>query len=108
MVFTVAPNITSRHDSTIIDVGQGLFLPCSASGYPIPTTTWSFNGTVLPNCTTEIITMGIVCSERSSGSAGVIILTAKAGDAGRYTCTAVNAAGIAVYEVLVNVQIATS
>ena len=66
------------------------------------------NDTSLPVCTREIIDMRIVCAEVNSGSAGVIILFAKESDGGRYTCTAVNAAGIAVYEVLVSVKIPSS
>ena len=104
----VAPNITSRHDRTNIQVGEFLLLPCIAEGFPVPKVSWSVNYTALPICTTTIINMGILCAEVNERSAAVLILFADTTDSGWYTCTAENAAGTAVYEVLVTVEVAKS
>ena len=73
-------------------------------GFPVPMVTWTHNDSALPECTNDIINMGIVCVESTSGGAGVVIMFAEEMDAGKYTCTAVNSAGVAIYEVFVTVQ----
>ena len=107
-VCAVAPNITSQHERTTLLLDEGLVLPCTAEGFPVPSVSWTHNNTMLPECTIDIINSGTVCVETQVGSAGVLILFSEERDAGRYTCTAVNSAGVATYEVFVTVQRPTS
>lgn len=115
LLISVVPNITTSHGRTALRVGEMLAIPCIAEGFPPPTVSWTHNGTVLPICTVELVFMQIVCAEppRSQtpgrdSSLGLLILSAKLSDAGPYACIAENSAGVAAYEVFLNVERATS
>ena len=107
-VCVVPPNITSRHETTTLTRGRGLSIPCVVEGFPVPMVTWTHNNSALPECTSDLLNMNIVCVESTRGGAGVLILSAEEVDAGRYACTAVNPAGMAIYEVFITVERETS
>ena len=90
-----------------------LAIQCIVEGFPPPTVSWTHNGTLLPECTLDLLNMLIVCAEfgereRGDSSSSLLIISAKLSDTGRYECTAQNSAGVAVYEVYVAVERAIS
>ena len=108
-----APNITTTHGRTRVRVGEMLAIQCIVEGFPPPTVSWTHNGTLLPECTLDLLNMLIVCAEfgdreRGDSSSSLLIISAKLSDTGRYECTAQNSAGVAVYEVYVAVERAIS
>ena len=85
-----------------------LILECMAVGFPIPSLSWTHNGTIVPPCTAELLVNLVVCFESTTGSANVIILFAMERDIGIYSCRAESPAGVAVYQVFVTVEIPRS
>lgn len=111
---TVPPNITQRPDPEMFDrmVGDTLSLPCVAEGFPPPDVLWTHNGSKLENCTLDRLNRREVCAEfprgGDRGSSSVLTLSVEGSNAGLYTCMANNSAGMAVYQVFISVENATS
>jgi hemicentin len=93
---TVAPNITSRSQSMIVNAGNSLILDCLATGNPLPVITWLKDGErLVSNCESP---SGGACVELGMDGS-VYIRDTQLSDTGTYTCLATNTAGQAVYEV---------
>ena len=70
--------------------GNPLFLVCEAEGFPVPLVTWTKDGKLLQNSTSET---------------DFVIHDATKKDQGHYKCDASNSAGTASYTVTVEVTI---
>lgn len=86
-MITVPPTITSLPSTVTVTEGTPHTLTCMATGIPVPLISWSFGGVV-------ISTQGTLSLEPS----------AQRSDAGVYTCTASNTAGIASSNITIDIH----
>ncbi|XP_047443825.1 hemicentin-1 isoform X2 [Mugil cephalus] len=94
----VPPAIRSETREYLAPVDSSVTLQCQADGSPPPTVTWHKDGQLL----SETVRQRVL----SSGSLHVAFI--QPSDAGRYTCTAANAAGTVSLEMSLTVQIPPS
>ncbi|XP_005733181.1 hemicentin-1 isoform X1 [Pundamilia nyererei] len=91
----VPPAISSDTREYLAPVDSSVTLRCQADGSPPPSVTWHKDGRVL----SETVRLRVL----SSGSLQIAFI--QPSDAGRYTCTAANAAGTVSLEMSLTVQI---
>ncbi|XP_061594740.1 hemicentin-1 [Cololabis saira] len=94
----VPPVIHSETLEYVASVDSAVMLACQADGSPPPSITWHKEGQLLSDSVRQ---RGL-----SSGSLQIAFI--QPADAGRYTCTAANAAGTASMEMRLTVQIPPS
>lgn len=90
----VPPVISSDTREYLAPVDSSVTLRCQADGSPPPSVTWHKDGRVL----SETVRLRVL----SSGSLQIAFI--QPSDAGRYTCTAANAAGTVSWEMSLTVQ----
>ncbi|KAG8436526.1 hypothetical protein GDO86_007581 [Hymenochirus boettgeri] len=81
----VPPYISGRSDQVTVIVNNLTRLECEAIGFPTPSLTWLKDGSPISSFTDGIQIL--------SGGRVLALTNAQIGDAGKYTCVAVNAAG---------------
>eukprot|EP00079_Xenopus_tropicalis_P024320 XP_012816895.1 PREDICTED: hemicentin-1 [Xenopus tropicalis] len=81
----VPPSISGRSSSITVIVNNVVRLECEATGFPAPSLTWLKDGSPVSSFTNGIQIL--------SGGRVLALTNAQVGDAGKYTCVAVNAAG---------------
>ncbi|KAJ7986246.1 hypothetical protein DPEC_G00337960 [Dallia pectoralis] len=94
----VPPVISSQMKNYLVPLDSSVTLLCQATGSPSPTTAWHKDGKPLSESVRQ----------RFLSSGSLQIVFAQPGDTGRYTCTAVNAAGTSSLELVLSVQIPPS
>lgn len=82
------------------EAGLSIVLDCIAFALPEASVSWLKDDAPLVPCTPQLQSVGAVCVTDGS----IFIQSAEEDDSGRYTCTAENSAGTAVYEVFVMVE----
>ena len=82
-----SPTIQVPPQTITVGVGQEATLSCSASGDPIPSIQWFFNGV------DELVTNADLTVTSMSGSSTLTIHSVQMSNAGLYECRAVNSAG---------------
>ncbi|KAL1022832.1 hypothetical protein UPYG_G00032950 [Umbra pygmaea] len=91
----VPPVISSQTQNYLVPLDSPVTLLCQAEGSPPPSVAWHKDGQPVMESVRQRLL--------SSGSLQVVF--AQPGDAGRYTCTAANAAGTSSLEMSLTVQI---
>ena len=81
----VAPLITTQPQGGPVTEGDNVTLSCNASGIPVPTITWTRNGSVL-NSSVPRISFGAESRE-------LTITNINRADSGEYRCVANNSEG---------------
>ena len=81
----VAPLITTQPQGGPVTEGDNVTLSCNASGIPVPTITWTRNGSVL-NSSVARISLGAESRE-------LTITNISRADSGDYRCVADNSKG---------------
>ncbi|XP_040215726.1 hemicentin-1 isoform X1 [Rana temporaria] len=81
----VLPSIFGNNDPVSVIVNKPVRLECEATGFPAPSLTWLKDGIPVSS-----ISGGI---QILSGGRVLMLANTRIGDAGKYTCVAVNAAG---------------
>ncbi|KAM4722858.1 hemicentin-1 [Rhinophrynus dorsalis] len=81
----VPPSISGNTDTVTVIVNNPIRLECEATGYPVPILTWLKDGSPVSSFKDGI--------QIISGGRVLALSNAQVGDAGKYTCVAVNAAG---------------
>ena len=81
----VAPLITTQPQGGPVTVGDNVTLSCNASGNPVPTITWTRNGSVL---TSSVLRISFGAESRE-----LTITTINTADSGEYQCVANNSEG---------------
>ena len=72
----------------IIDEGSITSFTCQASGEPIPTITWYFNGTLLVGGLEHMTSM--MSLNTTTISSTLTVMNVQSSDVGTYTCNATN------------------
>ncbi|MEE6496324.1 hypothetical protein FKM82_002300 [Ascaphus truei] len=81
----VPPSISGASDTVTVIVNNLVRLECEATGFPAPSLTWLKDGSPVSSLSDGIQIL--------SGGRVLALTNAQIGDAGKYTCVAVNAAG---------------
>ncbi|KAM4642152.1 hemicentin-1 [Discoglossus pictus] len=81
----VPPSISGSSDTVTVIVNNLVRLECEATGFPAPSLTWLKDGSPVSSFSDGIQIL--------SGGRVLALNNAQLGDAGKYTCVAVNAAG---------------
>ena len=84
-MITVAPLITTQPQGGLVYEGDNVTLSCNASGKPVPTITWTRNGSVLTSSVPRI-SFGVESRE-------LTITIVNRTDRGEYRCVANNSEG---------------
>ncbi|XP_034265503.1 hemicentin-1 isoform X1 [Pantherophis guttatus] len=95
LMVEVPPSIADEVTDLLVTKSSPIIIPCTASGVPMPAILWTKNGIKLPS--------------RGNGfrilfSGAIDISAAQLDHAGKYTCTAWNAAGSAYKHITLHVQ----
>ncbi|XP_041262809.1 hemicentin-2 isoform X2 [Onychostruthus taczanowskii] len=85
LVVQVPPIIAAGPLELVVPEGLEVLLPCAARGVPEPRVSWSREGALLPGGKATVLPSG-----------ELLLRDVQEGDAGSYSCTAVNSAGRAV------------
>ncbi|XP_039576204.1 hemicentin-2 [Passer montanus] len=85
LVVQVPPVIAGGPLELVVPEGLQALLPCAARGVPEPRVSWSREGALLPGGKATVLPSG-----------ELLLRDVREGDAGSYSCTAVNSAGRAV------------
>ena len=84
-MITVAPLITTQPQGGLVYEGDNVTLSCNASGKPVPTITWTRNGSVLTSSVPRI--------SFGAESRVLTITSINRADKGEYRCVANNSEG---------------
>ena len=84
----VAPMINSEVMDETQNEGDTASFSCQATGEPVPTISWYFNGNLLVNGTEYIIS--IMSLNTTTISSTLTIMNVQSSDVGTYTCNATN------------------
>ena len=84
-MITVAPLITTQPQGGLVYEGDNVTLSCNASGKPVPTITWTRNGSVLTSSVPRI--------SFGAESRELTITSINRADKGEYRCVANNSEG---------------
>uniref|UniRef100_A0A670IF80 Hemicentin 1 n=1 Tax=Podarcis muralis TaxID=64176 RepID=A0A670IF80_PODMU len=95
LIVQVPPSLADEAADLLVTKSSPVMIPCSASGVPSPTIHWTKNGI-------RLLPRGDGYRILSSGT--IEIAAAQLDHAGKYTCTAQNAAGSAHRHVTLHVQ----
>ena len=88
MVCLVIPDISPEVMDQIRDEGDTAFFTCQATGEPVPTISWYFNGTLLAYGATHTISETSV--NTTTINSILTIMSVQSSDVGTYTCNATN------------------
>ena len=83
----VAPTISPEVLDQTQNEGDTASYTCQATGQPVPTISWYFNGTLLVNGMEHMIS---VSSNTTTNSSTLTIMNVQSSDVGTYTCNATN------------------
>ena len=72
----------------IINEGDNALFTCQATGEPVPTITWYFNGTLLVNGLQHMISL--MSLNTTTISSTLTVMNVQSSDVGTYTCNATN------------------
>ena len=92
MFVLVAPTISSEVTGQRVNNGDAATYNCIASGEPIPTINWYFDGTLVDK--TNVVKYSISQSINASTitiSSTLKVINVESSDVGTYTCNATNA-----------------
>ncbi|KAM6456551.1 hemicentin-1 isoform 2-T2 [Liasis olivaceus] len=95
LMVEVPPSIADEVTDLLVTKSSPIVIPCTASGVPVPTVHWTKNGMKLPSRGNGF---------RILSSGAINISAAQLDHAGKYTCTARNAAGSAHRHITLHVQ----
>ncbi|XP_025019182.1 hemicentin-1 [Python bivittatus] len=95
LMVEVPPSIADEVTDLLVTKSSPIVIPCTASGVPVPTVHWTKNGMKRPSRGNGF---------RILSSGAINISSAQLDHAGKYTCTARNAAGSAHRHITLHVQ----
>ena len=72
------------------DKGGTISLTCSATGQPLPTISWYFNGALINESNTMKNTISVMLLNATTISSALTVMNAESSDVGTYTCNATN------------------
>ena len=84
----VAPMINSEVMDETQNEGDTVSFSCQATGEPVPTISWYFNGNLLVNGMEHMISM--MSLNTTTISSTLTIMNVQSSDVGTYTCNATN------------------
>ena len=88
MFLLVAPTISPEVMDQVQDEGDTASFTCQATGEPVPTISWYFNGALLADGATHTISETSV--NTSIINSTLKIMSVESSDVGTYTCNATN------------------
>ena len=88
MFLLVTPIISPEVMDETQDEGDTAFFTCQATGEPVPTISWYFNGTLLADGSTHTISETSVNTTTINST--LTIMSVESSDVGTYTCNATN------------------
>ncbi|ETE60133.1 Hemicentin-1, partial [Ophiophagus hannah] len=95
LMVEVPPSIADEVTDLLVTKSSPIIIPCTASGVPVPSILWTKNGMKLPSRGNGF---------RILSSGAIDISAAQLDHAGKYSCTAWNAAGSAYKHITLHVQ----
>ncbi|XP_026558988.1 hemicentin-1 [Pseudonaja textilis] len=95
LMVEVPPSIADEVTDLLVTKSSPIIIPCTASGVPVPSILWTKNGMKLPSRGNGF---------RILSSGAIDISAAQLDHAGKYACTAWNAAGSAYKHITLHVQ----
>ena len=87
-LFIVIPDISPEVMNQTQNEGDTASFTCQATGVPVPTISWYYNGSLLVNGTEYMITEMSLNTTTISNT--LTIMSVESSDAGTYTCNATN------------------
>ena len=84
----VATTVSLEVLDQVQDEGTTASFTCQATGEPVPTISWYFNGTLLANGANH--TISEISVNTSTISSTLTIMSVESSDVGTYTCNATN------------------
>ena len=70
--------------------GNTISFTCQATGEPVPTITWYFNGAPVDEANTMKYTISMMSLNITTNSSTLTIMNVQSSDVGTYTCNATN------------------
>ena len=86
----VTPMIIPEVMNQVQDEGGTISLTCSATGQPLPTISWYFNGATFNESNTMKYTISVILLNTTTISSTLTIMNVESSDVGTYTCIATN------------------
>ena len=87
-MYLVFPTIRFEVMDETQNEGDTAFFTCQATGEPVPTISWYFNGTLLVDGMEHMISMMLL--NTTTNSSTLTIMNVQSSDVGTYTCNATN------------------
>ena len=84
----VSPSVSPKVMDQIQNEGDTASFTCQATGEPVPTISWYFNGTLLVNGMEHMISM--ISLNTITINSTLTIMNVQSSDVGTYTCNATN------------------
>ena len=91
-LFIVVPDISPEVIDQVQNKGDTASFMCQATGDPVPTINWYFNGTPVNESDVTKYTISEVTLNNTAISNTLTIMSVQSSDAGTYTCNATNVA----------------
>ena len=88
--FLVIPTINPEVMDQTQNEGDTASLTCQATGEPVPTISWYFNGTPVDKANTMKYTLSMMSLNITTNSSALTIMNVQSSDVGTYTCNATN------------------
>ena len=86
----VIPAISPEVMNQIQNEGAPAFFSCQATGEPVPTISWYFNGTPVDESNTMNYTISMMSLNTTTINSTLTIMNVQSSDVGTYTCNATN------------------
>ena len=90
LVFLVIPAIVPEVISQTQNEGDTAFFTCQATGEPVPTISWYFNGFPVDDANTMKYTISMMSLNTTIINNTLTIMNVQSSDVGTYTCNATN------------------
>ena len=84
----VSPSVSPKVMDQTQNEGDTASFTCQATGHPVPTISWYFNGVLLVNGMEHMISK--MSSNTTTNSSTLTIMNVKSSDVGTHTCNATN------------------
>ena len=86
----VIPAISPEVMDQTQNEGDAAFFSCQATGEPVPTISWYFNGTLVDEANTMKYTISMKSLNITTINSTLTIMNVQSSDVGTYTCNATN------------------
>jgi len=90
LVNLVAPTINTEVEDQTQNEGGTISFTCQATGKPVPTISWYFNGVPVDETNKMKYTISMMSLNRTTINNTLTIMSVESSDVGTYTCNATN------------------